>query len=409
MLARPHLAALGVVLCLVGAALLLVELRDPAPSAAPGPAPRVGQPAHDGELAWPPVLDQPYPPLVLLGTDDQWHAIAELKGRPVLIQVIGMNCPACNAWAGAGDDPTLGFRGVVPQTGLGALRDDLQRYAGGLALDDPRFTVVHLLLYDMALRAPSVADARAWAEHFGIDQLKNHLVLVGGERLVCPASYAMVPGFQLLDRDLVLRRDATGHQPRHDLYRDLLPELARMLGVAEQPPTASAGGPPDSGISVTVDDAYAAIKHRREPLDLAGIPDAERDGLQLLLRALDEAVRLKIALWWACSAGEGDKAATLLERLDTLRSWLEHAPVPAGLDAYRRDLVEGLAAQRAFFDDWRAKGKSYSPAGISSHPQAQACSRAVHAAYEELLRRYPQASAHDRQVFYDRHCAFDLI
>ncbi len=43
------------------------------------------------------------------------------------------------------------------------------------------------------------------------------------------ASYNMIPGFQLIDRDSILRKDSTGHQPRHNLWKELLPEVRRLL------------------------------------------------------------------------------------------------------------------------------------------------------------------------------------
>jgi hypothetical protein len=402
-LARPHLAAIGVVLFLIGAALLFVELRDPTPAER-----RPAQPAHVGEIGWPPVLDQPYPPLVLLGIDDQWHALADLKGRPVLIHVIGMGNPASNAWAGAGDDPERGFRGVIPQVGLGTLRENLQQHAGGVALDDPRFAVVHLLLADPAGHAPSVADAREWAARFGVDGLRNHLALVGDARLATAAGLAMVPGFQLLDRDLVLRRDSTGEQPKHDLHRDLLPELARMLGIAP-PPAAAAGGPPDSGIPLTVDEAYAAMGHPREAPDWSGIPAEERDGLRILLAVVDEGVRLKIALWRSCTAVDLPTASRQLQATTALRSWLDQASLPPGLDEYRHELSAALAGQTAFFQDWMTKGAAFDVGGIAKNPLAQESSLHMHRAYDQLLRHFAKASAHDQKVFFGRHCALDLI
>jgi hypothetical protein len=50
----------------------------------------------------------------------------------------------------------------------------------------------------------------------------------GDERFINPASYKMIPGFQLVDRAFILRADATGHTPTHNLWEDLLP----MLGLA---------------------------------------------------------------------------------------------------------------------------------------------------------------------------------
>jgi hypothetical protein len=42
----------------------------------------------------------------------------------------------------------------------------------------------------------------------------------------------MIPGFQLIDRDFVLRYDASGHRPRHDLWRELMPAIPRLIAEA---------------------------------------------------------------------------------------------------------------------------------------------------------------------------------
>ena len=55
-------------------------------------------------------------------------------------------------------------------------------------------------------------------------------MLAGLPTMISQASYEMIPGLQLVDRDFILRVDATGRsQQQHDLYRDLLPRVGAML------------------------------------------------------------------------------------------------------------------------------------------------------------------------------------
>jgi hypothetical protein len=178
---------------------------------------------------WPPRLGEAYPDFVFHDASGSPRRISSLAGKVVLIEPIGMNCPACNAFAGAGRAGRSGFQGTRPTGGLPALEELLPQYASGATVDHPDLVVVHLLLYSMRMHAPTSEDAGHWAEHFGIDR-PNQLVLHGDERFINQASYDMIPGFQLLDRDLVLRADSTGHNPRHNLYTFLLPMLGRMLG-----------------------------------------------------------------------------------------------------------------------------------------------------------------------------------
>jgi hypothetical protein len=179
---------------------------------------------------WPPRVGQPYPDLELHDQHGSPVRLSTLRGRVLLIEPIGMNCPACNAFAGAGSGRP-GFGGTRPQPDLQPLDRLLPAYAGGTTVDHPDLIVVHLLLYNMRMRAPSSQEARAWAAHFGIDR-PNHLVLHGDERFIGQASYDLIPGFQLVDREMVLRADSTGHHPRHDLYTFLLPMLGRLLGAS---------------------------------------------------------------------------------------------------------------------------------------------------------------------------------
>jgi hypothetical protein len=153
-----------------------------------------------------------------------------LAGKIILVEPIGMDCPACNAFAGGNRPGASGFQGVTPQGGLPSIDEMLDKYAGGISLADDRIALVHLLLYQPGRDGPpSVEMARLWAKHFGIEESEKMLVLVGEPYLIGPASYEMIPGFQLIDADFVLRFDSSGHHPKHDLWRELLPALASML------------------------------------------------------------------------------------------------------------------------------------------------------------------------------------
>lgn len=89
---------------------------------------------------------------------------------------------------------------------------------------------VHLLLYDMsAARAPTLEDAREWADHFRLDGVSNAVVLVGDERYVNSASYRLVPGFHVIDKSFVLRYDGSGHRPVDPPYDVALASIPDLL------------------------------------------------------------------------------------------------------------------------------------------------------------------------------------
>jgi hypothetical protein len=166
----------------------------------------------------------------LLNSRGERIALDSLAGKVILVEPIGMDCPACNAFAGGNRPGASGFQGVQPQGGLPSIEELLDSYAGGISLSDDRIALVHLLLYRPGRDGPpKLETARLWAKHFGIEESEDTLVLVGESYLIGPASYNMIPGFQLIDADFVLRFDASGHHPKHDLWRELLPAVPSLI------------------------------------------------------------------------------------------------------------------------------------------------------------------------------------
>ncbi len=178
---------------------------------------------------WPSAIGKPYADLKLLDQTGKRVSLASFKGRVLLIEPIGMNCPACQAFAGGLKKEIGPFSGVAPQANLASIEELLPRYAGGIRLDDDRIVYIQLLLYGMSMQAPTADDANQWAKHFKMDRSKDRIVLAGESYLVGDGSYNLIPGFQLVDQNFVLVSDSTGHQPKDDLYTKLMPMLEQIL------------------------------------------------------------------------------------------------------------------------------------------------------------------------------------
>ena len=71
---------------------------------------------------WPPRVGERYPNLRLLNSLGERIALESLAGKIILVEPIGMDCPACNAFAGANRRGSSGFRGVKPQAAQAAKR-----------------------------------------------------------------------------------------------------------------------------------------------------------------------------------------------------------------------------------------------------------------------------------------------
>lgn len=179
------------------------------------------------DVFWPPRLNYYYPNLKLLDQDGKRISLSQFKGKVIIVEPIGISCPACQAFAGG--NKVGSFKGVAPQQGLSSFEEYMRQYAGGASLDNPKIVFVQLILYNMQLQAPSLTEVQEWARHFRMTTARNRYVLVGESNMVGNASYNMIPGFQLIDQNFVLRSDSTGHNPTNDLYRHLLPTLKSLL------------------------------------------------------------------------------------------------------------------------------------------------------------------------------------
>ncbi len=177
---------------------------------------------------WPPVIGKPFPDMELVDQDGKATRISEFKGKVILVEPVGMGCPACQAFSGANGKVGV-FKGGSAQGGLPSF-DELLTKWGKVKPTDDKIVLVQLLLYDMSnQKAPKPEDGKAWAKHFGFTRKNNRVVLVGTDKLVNKASYDMIPGFFLIDKQFVLRSDATGHQPKDNMYDKLAPMIAKLL------------------------------------------------------------------------------------------------------------------------------------------------------------------------------------
>ncbi len=194
-----------------------------------------GNPTQKLPDVWPPKVGAVFPDLELLNHRGEKVRLSSFKGKVILIKPVGMSCAACNAFSGGNERGA--FPGASCQAGLESMATYVPRYANGQSLDSEDIVVVEILFFNVRMQTPSVEDAKAWSTHYGLDQKPNHVVLIAPEVMRQP-SYDMIPGFLLVDRDFVLRKDASGHHPADNLYPSLIPSIPRV--VAMKPAATSA-------------------------------------------------------------------------------------------------------------------------------------------------------------------------
>jgi hypothetical protein len=190
--------------------------------------PHIDNERHEGiQGPWPPQVGKVYPDLILIDQTGQEFLLSDYKGYIIIIEPVGMNCPACQAFSGA--ERKGAFQNNPVQKGLPPFKELFPSYTDGLQLPHPKIVFIQLLLYDMSLGPPAAKHAEIWAEHFGFKKENNEIDAVSPYDLRGKASYNLIPGFQLIDSNFILRSDSTGHFPRDGLYWTLLPMVRELL------------------------------------------------------------------------------------------------------------------------------------------------------------------------------------
>jgi len=191
---------------------------------------------------------------------------------------------------------------------------------------------------------------------------------------------------------------------------DTLP-AAKSANSKSHPPTASAA--PVLNLDLSVEEAYAAIPHRRTAMDFtaSNIPTQEKRYLEVAFHIIEQSIRLRVTAYRKFSHGEaGD--AQLIADMGRVSEFLKSVEPPANLSSYHKRLVKALSDQRAYFEEWSARGAQFqygSPHRLASHPKVQGASKALHDAYGILMQLYSGEDAHNKQAFFDYHCALDFI
>ena len=174
---------------------------------------------------WPPVCGNRFPKFDLFDHADNRFSFDGLRGKPTVIEFISMTCAGCQAFAGGKEYGPYG--GLASQANLESFGTYFHRYAG-LDLYSGAVNFVVVVVYNDKLQSPTAQDLSDWRDHFHMERHENTYVVSSSE-LASGDSFKMIPGFMLLDRDQTVVYDSTGHQPKHDLYTELLPGVKKLV------------------------------------------------------------------------------------------------------------------------------------------------------------------------------------
>jgi len=175
--------------------------------------------------------------------------------------------------------------------------------------------------------------------------------------------------------------------------------------------TLDYGTPPTFNVGLTVEQAYAAIPHRRTVWSDAdsNASSAEKAYLKTMFEVLDQATAARVAGLQNYAAGHSDYSDPDAE-YEQLITFVQSMTPPPKLATYHTLVLQGLTNQRQFFTEWKAKADHFGyPQIVSTHPAVQRASGALRSAYQELMRRFPAEAQTNKDAFFDYHCALDFL
>lgn len=178
---------------------------------------------------WPPEMNSPYPDYVLIDQKGEKFNLSDYKGMIIAMEMVDMSSPVSQALSGAEKYGVYGAtqtydKFVKPLSE--ALKEETK---GALTLPNPNILTIKVLFYRPDGGQALPADAENWAAHFKLKKEDNVIVAVPEKDMRGDTTGKIVPGYQLIDQDMVLRVDSAGPVPKHNYEMTLVPMIPKLL------------------------------------------------------------------------------------------------------------------------------------------------------------------------------------
>lgn len=180
---------------------------------------------------WPPKMNSVYPDLELFDQKGREFLLSSLKGHVIILEYIDIASLASQAQSGS---VTAGaYYGAVSKNidkKTQTFSNVIKKHTNGaLVLPNGNIFELKIIIYGADGGAGSRDDAEHWAEHFGLKEADNIIVAVPSKDMRSDESQSLVTGFQLLDKNMILRVDSSGVMPKHNLQMTLVPLVPKLI------------------------------------------------------------------------------------------------------------------------------------------------------------------------------------
>jgi len=190
-----------------------------------------GEPLNDKlPNPWPPKMNKPYPDLPLVASDGTNFKLANYKGKVIVLSFLDMSSPTAQAQSGAGLSGTYGV--TVDTDPLARPFSDIFRTipeSEDMNYPHKDLLEIIVLVYSQDGKQATVDDAQRWADHFDLSADDNVIVAVPAKDIRSDETGEVLNGYQLIDKNMILRVDSSGPSPKHNLKMTLMPLVPKLL------------------------------------------------------------------------------------------------------------------------------------------------------------------------------------
>lgn len=147
-------------------------------------------------------------------------------------------------------------------------------------------------------------------------------------------------------------------------------------------------------------EAYRLIPHKQTPfyLSKSNLPSNEASYVEKLLSLSERAMVERVEAMM-----EGPRKSNYARDIDRILLDLSNLKTPTKLKPAYQHIVTAIEQHRSYFALSGSSSKSKKQQLVKSS------SRHLIAAYNVLMKLYPQESRHNKQAFFDYLCALDFI
>jgi Domain of unknown function (DUF4124) len=163
--------------------------------------------------------------------------------------------------------------------------------------------------------------------------------------------------------------------------------------------------------ALTIEEAYAAIPHKRtvfEPKQSL-LPSTRITILRQLFDIADEAIVLKIIAGKAMQANDTQRVKKTISDYDALINHLSNLNVSSEIKPVHANLLTAIQKHQHHFQTKQTQFETTNRYDQGFTPDIHEASRTLQQAYGLLIQTFPQESNNNKAAFYDYLCALDFL